>query len=99
MHLFYRQLDGLPVFLPFISSFTIDSTGFRPSGTNIGPTVSFGTYSLIVTIPDVYKTHTCGICGNFNDDKTDDMKTANGADKSGVANKGRYIGDSYVDDL
>ncbi|XP_018601004.2 IgGFc-binding protein isoform X1 [Scleropages formosus] len=35
-------------------------------------------YHVTVTVPGNYRTKTCGLCGNFNGDKTDDFRFPNG---------------------
>lgn len=40
--------------------------------------------ALIVTLPSSYYGTTCGLCGNFNEDSSDDMTYLNGTQASSV---------------
>lgn len=63
-----------PISFPFLifASPQIVSTDF-------GLVVSFnGQYDVDISLPIAYQDKTCGLCGNFNDDVSDDFMDRNG---------------------
>jgi von Willebrand factor type D domain len=99
LNCFFCQVNSITEALPYNSSasFTITNQGFMPADGIVGPTVMFdGKDYTIIKVPSDYKSHTCGICGNFNDNLADDLATKNGTDVSGSTDLGRTIGDSWV---
>ncbi|XP_067947602.1 zonadhesin-like [Watersipora subatra] len=53
---------------------------------------------VTLTIPSSYKTKVCGLCGNYNDQPTDDLRTATGEDVSteNIYTRGSRIAQSYL---
>lgn len=63
----------------------------------VGLSVEFDGYWIIsVSVPPVYKNLTCGMCGNYDDNPSNDLRLANGTDVGSNSNAGNLVGDSFV---
>lgn len=77
------QLDGTLTTIPL--NLNDGQVEVFQEGTHYAITTDFGlnvTYDLVyrvtVTVPGNYKGKTCGLCGNFNDNKTDELQLPTG---------------------
>lgn len=61
------------------------SNGHLTIATDFGLQLSFdNNWAIVVTLPSSYYGTTCGLCGNFNEVRTDDMVDLNGTQVSSV---------------
>ncbi|XP_062843713.1 alpha-tectorin-like [Trichomycterus rosablanca] len=77
------NIDGvtrnLPVLLDFGRVSVYSSGPYTYVTTDFGFTVSYdGSYMATITVPGNYSGATCGLCGNFNNDRKDDFLTPSG---------------------
>ncbi|XP_013401500.1 uncharacterized protein LOC106167302, partial [Lingula anatina] len=92
---------ALPYTIPGTGvNITYNSQGQIQLVTTAGFMVTYdGDQMLKVMVPRKYASGTCGICGNFDGDKTNDLRLANGTDVSNVGeniqNVYAQIGNSY----
>ncbi|XP_078509937.1 alpha-tectorin-like [Lissotriton helveticus] len=76
------KVDGVSVTLPI----TVDGGDFivykseinMMLKTKFGLTVIYDTFTILVNLHSRYRNKTCGLCGNFNQDASDDFATQNG---------------------
>jgi hypothetical protein len=93
------QVGGILVVLPYTGScYKIDYDGNSVRlETTFGLSVKFdGNWLVVIQVPDDYKGLTHGICGNNNDNKTDDLTTCNGTFVGNQQDPGSLIGNSCV---
>ncbi|XP_062843794.1 alpha-tectorin-like [Trichomycterus rosablanca] len=77
------NIDGVTSNLPALLDFgrvSVYSSGpYTYVTTDFGLTVSYdGSYTATITVPGNYSGATCGLCGNFNNDQSDDLLTRSG---------------------
>ena len=71
----FGALSDFSVILPYFYIYHIPQI----VSTDFGLVVSFnGQYDVDIGLPIAYKDKTCGLCGNFNDDTSDDFMDPNG---------------------
>jgi hypothetical protein len=95
----YSKVNGLEVTLPYSGPcYVIDYNGnYVQLTTAYGMSVQFNGYWLVaIQVPDDYKGLTHGMCGNNNDNATDDLTVSNGMYVGNEPDSGTLIGNSYV---
>jgi hypothetical protein len=94
-------VNTLPIQIPYTSSdYSIFYSGGRVRlQTTFGLAVEFdGNHYVVVYVPSAYYGVMCGLCGNNDDNPTNDLTLANGTYVGNQQNAAILFGDSYVVD-
>ena len=105
--MFYTcQVNGIKVSIPYSarnSSFTYYTVSYLGRymlfSTPFGLNVEFdGYYTLLVYVPPQYDSKLTGLCGNNDNNATNDYTTSNGTYVGDSLDAAKEVGDSYIID-